>query len=119
MPSNKVNSAGTFSHYFAHNVRGVLNIFRSIFLNRFEPDDRHLQQVPVRVINDKGFSAVEFYNSPKHDEDRDRHLLCRLNFRLPPLKRDSKVRLIHLEVLELPFRSFLSSLDLLYKSNAK
>ncbi|KAJ7350164.1 hypothetical protein OS493_038113, partial [Desmophyllum pertusum] len=48
----------------------------------------HRQQVPVRVISNKELSAVEFYNSPKHDEDR--HLLCRLNFGLSPLKIDSK-----------------------------
>ncbi|KAJ7370314.1 hypothetical protein OS493_033109 [Desmophyllum pertusum] len=54
---------------------------------RFESDDRDLQ-VAVRVISDSGLSGVRFYNRPKHEKDR--HLLCHLNFRLPPLKRDLK-----------------------------
>lgn len=61
------------------------------FSNRFECHDPHKVQVPVRVIDDKGLSGVRFYRSPKFEKET---FLCRLNFRLSPLKRELKVRLI-------------------------
>ena len=83
------------SRFIFQNIISSFTSFPRIFLcflNRFEPDNRHLRQVSVRVIRDNGFPAVEFYNSTKRDED---HLLCCLYFTTPsPPKRDSKVRLI-------------------------
>ena len=88
-----MNSTGKLFTLF-HHLRAVLNIFRSTFLNRFEPDDRNLQQVPVRVTSDKGPPGVKFYSSTKHDKDRQ--LLGRLYFTsLSPLKKDFEVRLIY------------------------
>ena len=52
-------------------------------------DDLHKAQVPIRVIDDKGLSGVKFFKTPKFEKDT---LLCRLNFRVSPLKRKLKVR---------------------------
>ena len=64
--------------------------YLKLFFNRFERDGRHKEQVPVRIINDKGLSGVKFYRSPKLEKEK---LLCSLNFRVSPLKREFKVRL--------------------------
>ena len=56
---------------------------------RFESCDQH-HNVGVRVIDDKGLSCVKFYSSPKLEKET---FLCKLNFRLSPLKKYSKVRL--------------------------
>ena len=60
-----------------------------IIFNRFMSDDLHKAQVPIRVIDDKGLSGVKFFKTPKFEKDT---LLCRLNFRVSPLKRKLKVR---------------------------
>ena len=52
-------------------------------------DDLHKAQVPIRVIDDKGLSGVKFFKTPKFEKGT---LLCRLNFRVSPLKRELKVR---------------------------
>ena len=58
-------------------------------MHRFEGYDQHLQ-VGVRVIDHKGLSSVKFYSSPKLEKET---FLCKLHFRLSPLKKYSKVRL--------------------------
>ena len=58
-------------------------------LYRFESYDQH-HNVGVRVIDDKGLSSVQFYSSPKLEKET---FLCKLNIRLSPLKKYSKVRL--------------------------
>ena len=60
-----------------------------IIFNRFISDDLHKAQVPIRVIDDKGLSGVKFFKTPKFEKGT---LLCRLNFRVSPLKRKLKVR---------------------------
>ena len=60
-----------------------------IIFNRFIGDDLHKAQVPIRVIDDKGLSGVKFFKTPKFEKGT---LLCRLNFRVSPLKRKLKVR---------------------------
>ena len=60
-----------------------------IIFNRFISDDLHKAQVPIRVIDDKGLSGVKFFKTPKFEKGT---LLCRLNFRVSPLKRELKVR---------------------------
>ena len=60
-----------------------------IIFNRFMSDDLHKAQVPIRVIDDKGLSGVKFFKTPKFEKGT---LLCRLNFRVSPLKRKLKVR---------------------------
>ena len=60
-----------------------------IIFDRFISDELHKVQVPIRVIDDRGLSGVEFFKTPKFEKST---LLCRLNFRLSRLKRKLTVR---------------------------
>ena len=60
-----------------------------IVFDRFISDELHKVQVPIRVIDDRGLSGVEFFKTPKFEKST---LLCQLYFRLSPLKRKLNVR---------------------------
>nr|XP_058951952.1 uncharacterized protein LOC131779422 [Pocillopora verrucosa] len=64
---------------------------------QFISDDLHKAQVPIRVIDDKGLSGVKFFKTPKFEKGT---LLCRLNFRVSPLKR--KLKKIAVEFFGIP-----------------
>ena len=72
------------------NSRDTSPLNTSLFTNRFEGDLQYRDQLPVRLIDDKQYSKVEFRSTR---EPMGKNLLNKLQFKLSSLNVDSQVRL--------------------------